>query len=78
MKKTLDGKIISTKMQNTVVVEIERKYRHSKYQKVITRHKKFKVHNEKLDLKVGDLVTIESTRPISKDKHFIVIKKLGK
>lgn len=76
MKKTLIGKVVSTKMTKTVVVLVERKFRHAVYHKVIIRHKKFKAHNEKLDLIVGDVVKIEETRPISKDKHFIVIEKL--
>ncbi|MFA6532608.1 MAG: 30S ribosomal protein S17 [Patescibacteria group bacterium] len=78
MKKTLIGKVVSTKMTKTVVVMVERKFRHAVYHKVIIRHKKFKAHNEKLDLLVGDVVKIEETRPISKDKHFIVIEKLKK
>lgn len=76
MKKTLIGKIVSTKMTNTVVVMVERKFRHPVYHKVIIRHKKFKAHNEKLKLEVGNVVKIEETRPISKDKHFIVIEKM--
>lgn len=76
MKKTLIGKVVSTKMTKTVVVKVERKFRHQVYHKVIIRHKKYKVHNEKLDLKLGDIVKIEETKPISKDKHFMVIEKL--
>lgn len=75
MKKTLIGKVISNKMQKTLVVEVERKFRHSFYKKVITKHKKYKVHNEIEGINVGDVVLIEETRPISKDKHFIVIKQ---
>jgi small subunit ribosomal protein S17 len=78
MKKTLIGKVVSTKMTKTVVVMVERKFRHPVYHKVIVRHKKYKAHNEKLDLKLGDVVQIEETKPISKDKHFIVIEKLKK
>jgi len=78
MKKTLIGEVISTKMQKTVVVRVERKFRHSLYRKVIIRHKKYKVHNENLELVVGDVVKIEETRPISKDKHFKVIGKVDK
>ena len=78
MKKTLIGKIVSTKMTKTVVVMVERKFRHAVYHKVIIRHKKFKAHNENLNLQMGDLVKIEETKPISKDKHFIVIEKLNK
>ena len=76
MKKTLIGKIVSMKMTKTVVVTVERKFRHPVYHKVIVRHKKYKAHNEKLDLKLGDVVQIEETKPISKDKHFKVIEKL--
>lgn len=76
MKKTLIGKIVSIKMLKTVVVLVERKFRHAVYHKVIIRHKKFKAHNEGLDLQLGDVVKIEETRPISKDKHFKVIQKI--
>ena len=76
MKKILTGKVVSIKMIKTVVVMVERKFRHPVYHKVIVRHKKYKAHNEKLDLKLGDIVQIEETRPISKDKHFIVVEKL--
>ncbi|MEK7110172.1 MAG: 30S ribosomal protein S17 [Patescibacteria group bacterium] len=78
MKKTLIGKIVSTKMTKTVVVLVERKFRHAVYHKVIVRHKKFKAHNEGLDLKLGDVVKIEETKPISKDKHFKVINIVNK
>lgn len=78
MRKTFIGRVISTKMQKTVSVEVERKFRHPVYQKVITRHKKYLAHNENLDIKIGDLVIIEEGRPISKNKHFIVIGKVTK
>ncbi|MBI3366499.1 30S ribosomal protein S17 [Candidatus Roizmanbacteria bacterium] len=78
MKKILTGEVVSTKMQKTVLVRVERKFRHPKYGKVIKRHKKFKAHNENIELVVGDVVEIEETRPISKDKHFKVIKKVNK
>jgi len=77
MRKKFEGVVVSTKMQKTVVVEVERRFSHPRYRKVITRHKKFKAHNENFDLKVGDKVLIEESRPISKDKHFVVIKKLS-
>lgn len=78
MSKILIGEVISTKMQKTVVVRVERKFRQPLYKKVITRHKKYKVHYENLDLKEGNMVKIKETRPISKDKHFIVIEKVKK
>jgi len=77
MPKILIGTVISTKMKKTVVVKVERKFRHPLYKKVIVRHKKYKAHNEELKLKEGDQVKIIETRPISKDKHFKVIEKLS-
>ncbi len=76
MKKTLIGEIVSLKMQKTAVVKVERKLTHARYRKVIIRHKKYKAHVENIELKVGDMVKIEETNPISKDKHFIVAEKL--
>ena len=63
-------------MQKTTVVKVERKFRHPLYRKIIVRHKKYKVHNENLELKEGDMVKIKETRPISKDKHFIAVEKI--
>ena len=76
MYKTLIGTVVSDKMNKTVTVIVERKFKHAKYQKVITRHKKFKAHNEEMKIKIGDKVKIRESKPISKDKHFIVIEKL--
>lgn len=78
MKKILQGEVVSNKMTKTVIVRVERKTRHPLYQKVIIRHKKYKAHNEDMKLEIGDIVKIEETRPISKDKHFRVINKLNK
>lgn len=77
MKKKFIGKVVSNKMVKTVVVEIERRFPHPKYKKVISKHKKIKAHNEGLELKIGDKVLIEETRPISKEKHFQVVKKVS-
>lgn len=76
MAKILTGEVVSTKMAKTVVVKVVRKYRHHLYRKVITSHKKYKAHNEDSKIKVGDMVKIEETRPISKEKYFKVIEKL--
>lgn len=76
MAKILTGKVVSTKMQKTVVVQIETKMRHPFYKKVITKHKKFKAHYEDdKSLVEGDIVSIKETKPISKDKKFIVVSK---
>lgn len=75
MAKEITGTVVSTKMTNTIVISVERKFRHPVYKKVITRHKKLKAHNEMKGIVEGDIVTVAETRPISKDKHFIVVKK---
>lgn len=64
------GKVISNKMAKTIVVEVERRYPHAKYKKVITAHAKFYAHDEKSEAKVGDLVLIHETRPLSKLKRW--------
>lgn len=74
MAKIFTGQVISTKMDKTLVVLVERKTRHPLYKKVLTRHKKYKAHCEEKGIKVGDIVKIMETRPISKDKHFILVK----
>lgn len=77
MAKIFIGKVVSTKMQKTAVVKVERKFRHPFYRKIIVRHKKYKAHNEDLKLEVGDMVKIRESRPISKEKHFIVIERIN-
>lgn len=77
MAKKLNGKVVSTKMISTIVVSVERKFRHATYHKVIIRHKKYKAHNEVKGIKEGDYVSIQETKPISKDKKFIVVEKLS-
>lgn len=76
MKKTLKGKVVSDKMQKTAVVEVSRYFKVQKYKKYIKRSKKYKAHDEKNEYKVGDEVLMEETRPMSKDKHFKIIKKI--
>ncbi len=63
-------------MQKTVVVEVERIKEHPKYKRRFFVHKKYKCHDEKGEYKVGDKVIIEECRPISKDKKWVVIKKI--
>ncbi len=70
--KTLVGKVVSNKMQKTVVVEVERTRRHPLYGKVIRVHKNYKAHDENNECQVGDQVRIVESRPYSKDKHFRV------
>ena len=75
-KKTLQGIVVSDKMQKTVVVEVERVKEHPKYKRRYKIHNRFKAHDEKGEFHVGDNVVIEETKPLSKDKNWIVIKKI--
>jgi len=74
MKKILTGQVVSDKMKDTIVVMVEHYEKHPKYQKYVNRRKKYKVHDLGNTAKVGDKVQIEATRPISKDKHFTLVK----
>jgi small subunit ribosomal protein S17 len=76
MPKKLTGKIVSNKMQKTVVVEVERIKEHPKYKRRYKLHKKYKAHDEKGEYKTGDTVIIEECRPLSKDKRWKVINKI--
>lgn len=73
LKKTLRGTVVSDKMKDTVVVSVARYEKHPKYQKYLKMEKRYKAHNPGNTAKVGDMVTIRSCRPISKDKHFEVV-----
>lgn len=72
-RKVKKGIVVSNKMNKTVVVEVERTFRHAEYGKVITRGKKYYAHNEDKVLNVGDQVTIAETRPLSKLKRWRVV-----
>lgn len=76
MAKQLIGTVVSTKQEKTVVVDVERRFPHPLYKKIVKRNKRYQVHNEQLALQVGDKVVIEETHPISKTKHFRVIRKI--
>jgi len=77
-QKEFIGEVTSDKMQKTVVVKTVHLTRHSKYGKIIKMHNKFKAHDEKGVAKLGDIVSIVETRPLSKDKRFIVKEVLKK
>lgn len=76
MNNTQLGKVTSTAGQKTVTVEVEHEFRHPLYRKAVKRHRKFAVHNEIAGIAVGDTVHIKETKPMSKRKHFIVVKKI--
>ncbi|HML19155.1 MAG TPA: 30S ribosomal protein S17 [Candidatus Dependentiae bacterium] len=68
-KNILTGTVISDKMQKTVVVEVERSFRHPLFNKTVRVKRKFKVHDEQELAKVGDVITFVEGRPVSKTKY---------
>jgi small subunit ribosomal protein S17 len=72
------GRVVSNKMNKTVVVAVERSVVHPLYRKVLRRLTKFKAHDEQNTCNVGDRVRMIETRPISKDKHWRVVEVLEK
>ncbi len=77
-RKQLIGKVVSNKMNKTVVVEIENLVMHSLYKKSVRRSKKVKSHDEKNECSIGDTVKIEETRPLSKDKRYRLVEIVEK
>ena len=73
-RKTRVGRVVSDKMQKTVVVAIERRVAHPVYGKMVTRTRKVKAHDEENSAKTGDLVRIAETRPLSKDKRWRLVE----
>lgn len=72
LRKVVQGVVVSNKMKNTVVVNVVRKIRHPKYEKLVDKRKKYYAHTDK-DLEIGQEVKIMSCRPISKTKRWRVI-----
>jgi small subunit ribosomal protein S17 len=72
-KRILQGVVVSDKNEKTVVVKVERRFAHPVLQKTVRRSKKYKAHDEANQYKVGDVVSIQETAPISKDKRWIVV-----
>jgi len=76
--RSLEGRVVSNKMNKTITVLIERRVTHPLYGKIVTRSKKYHAHDEKNECHEGDLVTIEESRPISKTKAWRVAKLVEK
>lgn len=70
------GEVISNKMAKTIVVRVERRFRHPKFKKVVTHYRKFYAHDEKSEANVGDRVRIQETRPLSKTKCWRLVEVL--
>ena len=77
-RKTRVGKVVSDKMDKTIVVAIEDSVKHPLYKKIIKRTVKFKAHDEKNECKAGDRVRIMETRPLSKDKRWRLVEIIEK
>ena len=75
-RKTRTGLVVSDKMDKTIVVKMEKRTRHPKYHKIIIRAVKVKAQDEKNECKLGDLVSLMETRPLSKDKRWRVVSVL--
>ncbi|HON89511.1 MAG TPA: 30S ribosomal protein S17 [Spirochaetia bacterium] len=71
---TLQGIVVSDKMDKTIVIEVLMRKLHPLYKKYVNKTKRVKAHDEKNDAKVGDTVRIEECRPLSKEKHFRLVE----
>ena len=69
-RKIISGTVVSNGMDKTAVVQVQRRFAHPVYKKYVTKRVKYKVHDEKNDLNVGDTVRIVETRPLSKNKRW--------
>jgi len=77
-RKERIGEVVSAKMSKTIVVRVERRFRHPQFKKVVTSFSKFYAHDEKNSAKVGDHVRIEETRPLSKTKCWRLVEILDR
>ena len=75
--KVRDGLVVSDRMDKTVVVKVERVFKHPFYKKIVKRYRKFKVHDEENKCKIGDRVVIVETSPLSRDKRWKVKEIIG-
>lgn len=75
-RKAMRGRVVSNKMQKTVVVQVDRKVRHPVYEKFVSRSTKLYVHDENSEAQVGDMVEVVQTRPLSKLKRWRLVKIL--
>ena len=77
-RKTRTGKVVSDKMDKTIVVTVESRVQHPLYKKIIKRTYKLKAHDENNECGVGDRVTVMETRPISREKHWRLVEIVEK
>lgn len=77
-RKERVGEVLSNKMAKTIVVEVQRRFPHPRFRKVVKEYKKFYVHDEKGEARPGDRVRIEETRPLSKLKRWRLVEVLDR
>ena len=75
-RRKLQGEVMSDKMTKTLVVKVTVQKRHPKYHKQYTVTKKYKAHDEKREYHIGDIVEIEESRPLSKEKRWVTVRKI--
>ena len=73
-RKERTGEVISNKMTKTIVVRVERRFRHPEFKKVVTQYRKLYAHDEKSEAKIGDRVRVQETRPMSKTKCWRLVE----
>ena len=78
LRKTRVGKVVSNKMDKTIVVAVADNVKHPLYKKIVKRTVKFKAHDEKNECNIGDRVEIMETRPLSKDKRWRLVSVIEK
>lgn len=78
LRKVMVGKVVSDKMDKTVVVAVETSVKHKVYNKIVKRTYKLKAHDEANECKIGDTVKVMETRPLSKDKRWRVVEIMEK
>ena len=76
VRKVITGRVVSDKMDKTIVVAVERMVKHSRYQRIIRRTRKFKAHDADNSCRMGDKVKLIETRPLSKEKCWRVVEIL--
>lgn len=79
-RRVVVGIVVSDKMQKTIVVKVDRRVRHTEYKKYVVRSRRFKAHDETNDAKIGDRVQLVESRPLSRDKRWVlqsIVRRAG-
>jgi len=74
-RRTLTGRVVSDKMDKTVVVQVDRKVLHPRYKKYVSRRKRYKAHDENNECRTDDTVVIREARPLSRTKRWVVVER---